>query len=234
MVCGIYKLTFENTDKVYIGQSNNISNRYKQHITSMKNSSASSLLQEAYRIYGTPNIETILECTEAELDEAETEAIEIFKSVNNGFNTLTCSTDIPRFTGENHGRSLYTNKQVESVLFCIVNNPEWQLSKVSNETSVSTENIYLIANGTNHCWLKSLHPKEYATMLKLSGNRRSSCQSASNRGITYPAILSPWNEVFYIENISAFSRKYNLDDGHLGKVLRGKAKTHKGWKLHSP
>ena len=231
MVCGIYKLAFNGTDKVYIGQSNNIDHRYKQHITKLVNNEASKILQEAYNTFGTPTLEIILECVENELDDSETEAISIYDSVTNGFNTLSNAKDIPRLTGDKHGRSLYSNELIVLAMLSIISNPTIMLSKISNMVGISVENLYLIANGTNHRWLYSEYPEEYNKMIQLNGTRRSSSQSASNRGVIYPKVRSPEGLEYYIENIKAFAREHNLDDGHLGKVLHNKAKSHKGWKL---
>lgn len=231
MSCGIYKLSFNGTDKVYIGQSNNIQNRYRQHITRMSNGQASVLLQEAYLKYGKPSIEVILDCNEDELDECENEVIAIFNSVENGFNTLAKAGDIPRRVGEDHGRALYSNDTVEDALFALLSNPLVSIAKIADMVGISKENLYLIANGTNHRWLETKFPKEYANMLELSGTRRATSQSASNRGVVYPLLKSPEGQVFKIENIKAFAREHGLDNGHVGKVLHGKYKSHKGWKL---
>jgi hypothetical protein len=231
MACGIYKLNFKGTNKVYIGQSNNIYHRYSQHLTKLANNAASRVLQEAYNQYGKPSIEILLECAEDELDDNETAAISVFDSVSNGFNTLKCATDIPRLVGDEHGRALYSNDLIVSAMLAIINNPSLMLPKVAKLVGVSVDNLYLIANGTNHRWLSSVYPEEYNKMLQLNGTRRASSQSASNRGVVYPKVLSPEGVEYAIENIKGFSREHNLDDGHLGKVLHSKAKSHKGWKL---
>jgi group I intron endonuclease len=231
MTTGIYKLNFIGTDKVYIGQSVHIELRFKQHITNLIVGHSSQKLQEAYNNFGPPKLEILLECTKKDIDSAETEAIGIFNSVNNGFNTLEVALDIPRFTGEEHGRALYSNKQILEAFNILVSNPLISYTKISSITGVSPENLYLIGNGSNHRWLEEQYPHEYKIMLSHVGTRKATCQSASNRGVVYPNIISPDGKVYSVENIRGFAITHGLDQAHLGQVLRFKAKTHKGWKL---
>lgn len=53
MKSGIYRLLNTKTGKFYIGSSNNLYRRYKQHCTSLKkNKSSCTILQRAYNKYG--------------------------------------------------------------------------------------------------------------------------------------------------------------------------------------
>jgi group I intron endonuclease len=86
MKSGIYCLSFEGTDKVYIGKSVNLESRAYSHEWNMKNQKASKKLQDAYNTYGTP-IFTVLEyCNEKELYNLEKTYISEFNSVEQGFN----------------------------------------------------------------------------------------------------------------------------------------------------
>ena len=97
MTCGIYLLRFNGTKAVYVGQSINIEERYSSHIRYMRAKTTSHKLQYAYDTYGIPTLEILVECDKELLNETENEAIAIFNSVENGFNTLSNAEDLPIF-----------------------------------------------------------------------------------------------------------------------------------------
>lgn len=231
MTCGIYKMSFKGTTKVYIGQSSNIEQRIVTHTFNFKLGKQSKKLQEAWETYGPPEFNVLAECSLDELDDLENEAIEIFDSINAGFNTLEKAGDIPVYRGSAHGRSLYTNEQIINTMLYIVDNPKIQLKKVAENTGVKLSVIYMIACGKNHTWLRELYPEQYEKMLVLSGTRRLTCQTATNMGRKWPIVVSPEGTLFTIENIKAFAREHGLNDSSLGAVLHGKYKQHKGWRL---
>ena len=87
--CGVYKITNLVNGKVYIGQSINIKNRWKDHINALnRNDSSCTLLQRAWNKYKQVNFSfEILElCSEDKLDDVEIKYIEFYDSVNNGYN----------------------------------------------------------------------------------------------------------------------------------------------------
>ena len=88
---GIYRITNLINNKVYIGQSINIENRFLRHRNELRrNKQNNSYLQNAWNKYGEKNFEfAILEvCTEEELDDKECAYIQLFNSMNrdNGYN----------------------------------------------------------------------------------------------------------------------------------------------------
>lgn len=88
-LCGVYKITNNINDKVYIGQSINIKARWKDHMHTLdRNDSRCTLLQRAWNKYGKENFSfEILElCEEDMLDEVEMKYIAIYDSHNNGYN----------------------------------------------------------------------------------------------------------------------------------------------------
>ena len=72
---GIYKIENLITHKVYIGQSKNIKNRWKEHIYALNNDKHINIyLQRAWNKYGQENFnfESLEECTKKELNNKET------------------------------------------------------------------------------------------------------------------------------------------------------------------
>lgn len=88
-LCGVYKIVNNINSKVYIGQSINIKERWKDHIRVLnRKESRCTLLQRAWTKYGEENFSfEILElCIEDMLDEIERKYIEIYDARNKGYN----------------------------------------------------------------------------------------------------------------------------------------------------
>ena len=232
MTIGIYRLIFNGTDKCYIGQSINIEYRYKQHINSLLVGKANNKMQEAYVLFGLPILDILCECSSTELDKTETEAIEIFDSVNNGFNILSSADFAPNTKGEKHGRAKYTNTQILDAarLLCCPTNTA---SKVSSITGIDIGVLKSISSLKNHTWISEVAPDVYDTLLTLKSTRKNYNPLDSQKlGIKHPPIQDPSGFIYTdIPNLSEFCRKNNLDVSSLCKVFRGKYKSTAGWKL---
>lgn len=229
MTIGIYILRFNGTEKVYIGKSKSIENRFTKHKYRMRNNKANYKLMEAYKLYGFPTIEILLECTEEELEDLENEAIEIFDAVNNGLNINTKSSGGIGLFGDKHSNTKYSNELVEQVFFEIITN-KYCFKDIEIKYGMHIDTIRDISKCKSHKWLKDKYPKEYVILESLVGTRNKGI-SAKQRNIIYPNVVSPTGEIFNIENISEFARQYGLNKSHLCGVLNGKRKTHLGWKL---
>lgn len=226
MTCGIYKLKFNGTDKVYIGQSQNIEYRYSQHLSYLYRNANSKKLQQAYNEFGIPVLEIVLECNIEELDCAENEAIEIYNSYNNGFNTLEAAGDIPRLVGEAHPGSKYTNQAIEAS-FILLCDSQLTHKQIGEMTGVSKNMVNHIAAGTCHAWLQELHPKKYAKLIK----NKPIAGTSAERGKTYPLIQDTQGNQYNIVNLREFSRQHNLPYSSLNYLVNSKTKHVKGWVL---
>lgn len=226
MTIGIYSLKFTGTDKVYIGQSDNIERRFKEHKNLFTKGEHSLKLQEAFKLFGMPEILVVCECSIEDLDTCENEGIEIFNAVNNGFNTLKRSGDTPISHGDTNGRSKYFNEQIEQVFFALLNTTK-SYEQICIDTKTSLHVIRDIARMKTHSWLKEKYPDKYAFLQSISCKRNT----AINKGVKYPPIKDPQGNTYIVEYLSAFAREHNLMKQHLGKVLNGERKTHKGWCL---
>lgn len=172
MTCGIYRLIFEGTESTYIGQSLGVEGRFLRHKRKMVTGSSSKKLMEAYKLYGLPTLEILTECDPKELDGLEDEAIDIYNTVEKGFNTYDKargSGDV-HLPGELNGRSTNSNKAIEEIfkLLCM---GTLSLERVSSLTNASIHVVTKIAGGTGHLWLKEKYPLEYATLMSYKGKR---------------------------------------------------------------
>lgn len=88
MTCGVYRIGFSNTDKTYIGSSKDIERRFKQHKTMLKSGYHHSYkLQEYYNNNRDfIKLDILEECEEQSRTVAESEYINKYNSILNGFN----------------------------------------------------------------------------------------------------------------------------------------------------
>lgn len=170
MTCGIYKLKFNNTNKVYIGKSKNIEYRWIKHKYDLSSGRASKKLLKAYAEYGMPTIEIMCECTEDELPAAEAEAIEIYNSILNGFNTVAAikAINVEHPCGENSGNTKYYNRQIEQAFEYTFLYPELTYKEIQDITGVNKSTIAMIVCGQQHKWLKTVFPEEYSKVIQSS------------------------------------------------------------------
>ena len=234
MTIGIYKLIFKNTDMVYIGQSLSIESRYKQHLNKLYKGIAAIKLQQAYIAYGIPIYEILCECPAEELDSTEIEAIDIFNSVEKGFNTLNKTSSgqiITHQVGELNSRSKFSNEQITEVFMALCDTPELTQQEIADITGVTKGVVNSVSCGLAHKWLKGIYPDKYDYMLNLKGSR-SSYSVKGNKVVhsnSFPNIKNPEGHIFTITNITRFCLEYGLHSPSVSKLLSGKLKSHKGW-----
>lgn len=70
LISGIYKLTFS-SGRFYIGKSNDIERRWKQHERAMLKGNHAKQLQEEFNRYGDPRYEVLLRCHADHIDIME-------------------------------------------------------------------------------------------------------------------------------------------------------------------
>lgn len=91
-VCGIYKITNQNNNMCYIGQSVDVATRWKDHAkcglgidTPQGNKLYAAMIEEGLWNF---TFELLEKCTRAELDEKERKYIEIYDAATYGYNIL--------------------------------------------------------------------------------------------------------------------------------------------------
>lgn len=220
MLTGIYKLNFNNTHKVYIGQSIGIEGRIRSHISSFNTGKCAPKLLEAHSTQGYSSYDVILECAASELDVAEVEAIDIYNSVDDGFNTLI-GASVPHNYGADNASSLYTESQYYDILKNLLTK---STREVSEELGVSLYVVRHIAALETHQWLEEAYPLEYSQLRKRKDIR-------NNFGKVYPQLRSPTGTLYTVSNMTQFSKENNLLQPKVSDVLHGHRKSHKGWTL---
>ena len=226
MTCGIYLLKFSK-DKTYIGLSNNIEKRFKQHLLKLRKAQHVNYnVQKAYNALGCPILEIILDCLESELKEGEIEAFDIFKPT---LNIALAGGAFPVGKGEDNPSSSYNNDVLISAILYVAENINEPLKTVSKTLGLHYSTLKNICNGSGHTWLAEVIPEEYTKVINNAGKR--SINTAKSKGIIYPTVVSPDGIQYTIENATAFAKLHNLNQGTFGQLLRGKANHHHGWKI---
>ncbi len=227
MTIGIYKLVFKGTYLIYIGKSINIEDRYKQHIYNLSNNNnSSSKLEWAYNLYGKPNYEILLECTEPELDINEIQLISLFNSYEKGLNTLIGGGFTPTMRGTDNPNSEYKDEDYYNVLY-FLGQPGYTTKEIAEITGVSKYVVIHIAAEESHLWLKEKYPTEYKDMQELS----KKTIKGSERGTVYPKVKSPDGIIYEVHHQTNFAKEHNLLQPKLSEVLHGTRNHHKGWTL---
>lgn len=240
MTIGIYKLKFQGTDNVYIGQSKNIEYRLSSHIRCLRNGTSAQKLLAAYKKYGEPSCEILCECSIQELNKLENEAIEIFDSYNNGFNTFRQEGgSIRGASGLQHPNSKYSKITILKI-FSLLYRTLLTYSSISKRVKVPVNIVNNIATGTHHLWLQDIYPEKFSVMITNGPIRnRTNVKSYGYENKTHKPLISPTGDIYTnILNISEFCRTHPLlKDGcestrsSIAKVLKGTKISHKGWHL---
>ena len=125
MSCGIYRIINKINGHSYIGLSNNIEKRFKDHISkafNLNDKEKDNVLYKAIRKYGKDNFyyEILEECPPEQLKEKEIYYINLYNTYKNreDYNEtpggdLVGERSIHK--GENHGKAILTD---EEVIFC--------------------------------------------------------------------------------------------------------------------
>lgn len=239
MTCGIYKLIFKDTAKVYIGQSTNIEKRFTQHINNMKNNLATDKLMSPYRIYGYPLLEILEECSIEELDSLEEEIISIYDSVNNGFNTFSYANQAPVSKGTEAPNSKYTKEQILDSINYLAKNIN-TITSCSIKYGVLEDTLYNILSKRSHQWVSEEY-SELVNQAKVNINKAALvskvnyCKNNFKVSIKhpgYPKVISPEGIIYKVDNINEFAKEVkSISKSSLHRLLSGQVKSSKGWKV---
>lgn len=226
MTIGIYAIYFEKLDKIYIGQSQKIEQRFISHRSSLKHGHSNYKLAQAYEKDPKPKYSVLLECATLELDAKESELITEFDSIHSGLNIASGGTAGGR--GVNSGKSKYTKEQLEYA-FDLLCDPKLTVDRIVELSGVSKSVIGQICAQSRHVWLHEEYPEKSLIVIANKTHRFSSAQV--NRFKTSAVLVSPEGIEYTCSNRNQFAKQHNLNSGHLGAVIRGEDAQHKGWKL---
>ena len=116
---GIYKITKISNGKSYIGQSNDIERRFKEH--QIKGETSRIPVDAAIKKYGINafTYEILEQCQLEQLNERETYWIQYYDTVNNGYNCSIGGDN--QSIGENNGKSKLTEQDIIKIRIAYAN-----------------------------------------------------------------------------------------------------------------
>ena len=233
MTIGIYCISFEGTEAVYIGQSVTMEQRFISHLCTMKKGlHHNKYVNEAYTQYGLPTFEILEVCTRLELDEKEKGWIEEFDSCKTGLNIGNGGAS--GGSGCYGPTSKYNEEQIVTVMDLLGSDTLFNSTQIEEITGVPRSTVRSISRGVAHIWLEEAYPIEYALMrtnqeLGRVGTTYGTVLAAV--GLDLPTLIAPDGEEYEVENIREFCRLFQLDRRNLAKVIQGTARSHKGFIL---
>jgi group I intron endonuclease len=224
MSCGIYALYWENQDLVYVGQSQNIEARFKEHLNLIrKRKHTNYRVQDTYNLYGEPILVIIEICDISQSNFLEILWTKEFDSINTGLN-ITEAGLVGH--GHNSNYNKYSKLQVLGVFRYLYLNRYVARKDIASILKVEESLIVDIATGASHLWLKHKYPKSYAKMQRLRKEKQIAACC-----IRPKLIIDPNGIEHIVFNIKQFALDNNLQRTHLSSVLSGSRNSHKGWKL---
>lgn len=224
MTIGIYKLTINN--KVYIGQSVNIEERFANHKSLLKNSKHyNNKIQEAYNCDSNIVLEIIhITNNINELNALEIEYMQKYNSTISGLNI--CSGGVSG-RGLEHPSLKYTKEQIINVMYLLLN-VDSSIKEISTTTGVSESTVRHISRREVHLWLEDMYPEETKKLLRMSKDRARN--SSQRKTYKFTKLKSPDGVIYEVfPSINAFGRMHGLDPNKVGQVMLGKRNTHKNW-----
>jgi hypothetical protein len=219
----IYKLVFPNTDKVYVGQTNqDVFTRFSKHLRTLNAGTHHSYkLQHAWPTCGIPESEVLETCELAEANIRESYWIDKLNAYTDGFNCTELGNS-PGI-GHTHCAAKLLEEDYKCIVACLANT-NWTHKQISEELSVPITIVESISGGYSHTNLLKEMPEEYTLML--SKNRKGLYQLKDR-----PDVKAPDGTVYSVSNVSEFARIHNLEPSCIRAVILGNRKSHAGWRL---
>lgn len=246
VICGVYEIVNILNGKKYIGSSNNIKNRLRQHKAHLiAKKHHSFLLQRAVNKHGIENfICNFLEiCSlENQLDK-EQYYLDLFKTYDTGYNIAKSSKNpsIGRGFSKKHLKKLSDshigNKIKNKTKLKIINtlNQKYQgdYCLISPSGSICKFNSIIKFSRERGIWSKFVSELINGRRNSYKGWTRGQAARIPKKDIDKKTItLKSPNGVFITRRgIRAFCNEFNLDRGAIHRVLHQKSRTHMGWSL---
>lgn len=157
---GIYKITNQVNNKIYIGQSKRIKERWQEHLRSgqpekysIKERDSKVPIHLAMQKYGVENFkfEIIEECLEEELNDKERYWISYYNSNNKekGYNLTIGGQENFALKGEFHSQAKLTQRDVDQIKFLLKENKKSYTEILKLYPFITKGTISNINNGKN-------------------------------------------------------------------------------------
>lgn len=223
---GIYALYWWEQDLIYIGLSQSLALRKREHLYKCKNNKHTNYkVQEAYNLYGEPEFIVLEFCKVSELAIKEIYWCNEFKALE--INGLCLVEPGTVGFGASSNASKYTKLQILKV-FSLLYKGKHTISQISSRLGVKESLCIDIAKGNTHGWLEEKYPKQYALMLNIKD--RSKIKYRINKKAT----LQKEGILYDVYCVKEFCRTVFGKDTHssgICRVISGKRDSYKGFSL---
>lgn len=219
VICGVYKIVCVKNNKIYIGSSADIANRWWDHKARLhSNTHINPHLQNAWNKYGESNFlfDIVEICDEGKQYEREQFWMNETKCCEIGFNI---SKDVYK---PNEISKEYIVTKPDGTEIKIKN-----LNKFARENKLSPSGISHVAFGRASQYKGWLCRPSNVTREQWEVTRRNGKFGGGWKGnweITHP---DGRQEV--VESLTAFCNKHGLSQGNMTEVSNGKRKQHRGY-----
>lgn len=238
MTIGIYALYWEEQDLVYIGLSQNIESRFKDHFYDMKAQKHSNYkVQNAFNSYGVPELVILEECLIEELNDKEIQWMNEFGAL--GPRGL-CIVEGGRVGfGTNSNASKYSRRTVLKI-FSLLYRTTLSHTCIKEKLKLSNKQIVAdIFRSKTHTWLKEYYPEQYKIMRSIKPLDRVENKSTLQKlnrvkelklkdvfGNIYTNIT---NIREFCKTNSSLNKNYKLSEIGISRLLNKERKSYKGW-----
>lgn len=220
----IYVIQFQNTDKVYIGQTvKPIEVRLHQHLIKLRaGTHHSKKLQKVFSSLGDASIYLLESCADDKANEREIYWVAEFNSYYNGFKG-TLGGDASGVSFE-HGAAKFALEDYLCVItLAALTNLTYK--EIHEETGVTINIIQDIITKRNHTSLREYLPELYDSMNKVNRMGRTNIKEGG---------WGTWRntnteETVVVENMNKFCEERGLSSSKMTLVNQGKRNQHLGW-----
>jgi len=223
MNSGIYALYWWEQDLVYVGLSQNLDQRKKEHLRMLKSSTHTNYkVQNAYNTYGVPEFIVLEYCSLQELPDKEVYWCNEFDAL--GKNGLCLVEPGVVGFGVNSNSSKYTKFQILKV-FSLLYKGVLPNPVIAKQCGVDVSLVHGICRGLCHLWLKSEYPDKYQKMISL--DRRDISFGFELKGILQHRVTG---KVYHVYNAAKFCKEnpeLNLRANKLNEVLAKSRISHR-------
>lgn len=220
---GIYKIVNKINGKIYIGQSNDIERRWREHLCCYCNPNVTdynSKKYRAFRKYGIENFELqiIEEVSKEKLNEREIYWIQFYNSVKKGYN-LAYGGSMPNLRGEDHSQAILTQDNVNKIMYYL-EFTEKRFGDIGKQFNITSSEICHINNGNN--WISD----EKAYPLRKTSYARKGEENGMSH-FTDEEVLS-MREMYQIKTIEEIQEIYKdrVSKSAIKHILTGDSYKH--------
>lgn len=229
-LCGIYALYWPISSMVYIGQSQTINKRYREHLSCLsRGAHANPKVQYQYSLHGKPELIVLEICCIDQLYNNEILWTNEFNALVDGLNIVEPG---PSGWGVNSNQSKYSKSQILKV-FSLLTTTSLANIDIANRIGVSLRLVECIRGGYSHTWLKESYPERYS---KLENKPKVKNTVARRLGTPPILINTSTGQIVEVSSVVEFAQnicknRSSAFAAGIRRVIRKEQKEFQNWKL---